>query len=58
MKEGGHLSDKHMHAAHKLLRKQFPFMNGLQSTLLSETRGFAPISSNGRFGCICILRVM
>ena len=49
IKEGGGLSDKHMHTAHKLLRKQFPLMNGLQSTLLCQTRGFAPVSSNGRF---------
>ena len=33
----GKLCDRHMHAANKLLAAQFPHLQGLQSTLLSQT---------------------
>ena len=39
------LDDEHMHLAQKLLQKQFPHLDGLKSTLLSETDGFAPHAS-------------
>jgi hypothetical protein len=43
---GGWLSDKHMHAAQLLLRKQFPHISGLQSTLLCQSYGFSAVSSD------------
>lgn len=48
IEEGGFLSDRHMYATHKLLKKQFPDLNGLQSTLLNQTAGFTPVSANGK----------
>ena len=41
------LTDKHMHAAHQLLLKQFPYISGLESTLLCQTYGFAHVTSDG-----------
>ncbi len=38
----GMLCDMHMYAAHELLRNQFPILEGLQSTLLSQ-RAFGSI---------------
>ena len=32
----GKLYDKHMYAAHEVLRYQFPHLHGLQSTLLTQ----------------------
>lgn len=44
------LNDKHMYAALKLLKKQFPTMEGFQATVLCQvTNGFTPISGNGIF---------
>ena len=43
----GFLTDKHMHAAHQLLLKQFPYISGLESTLLCQTYGFAHVTSDG-----------
>lgn len=40
------LTDKHMHAAHKLLKKQFPDIQGCQSTLLEQNNGFKPVSAS------------
>ena len=40
---GEELDDEHMHLAQKLLQKQFPHLDGLKSTLLSETDGFTPV---------------
>ena len=40
------LTDKHMHAAHKLLQKQFPDIQGCQSTLLEQNNRFKPVSAN------------
>ena len=45
---GGLLHDRHMHAAHKLLREQFPHLHGLQSTLLSQVGGFETVRSEGK----------
>ena len=39
--------DKHILAADKIFEKQFPQLQGLQSTLLSQTEGFSPISVKG-----------
>ena len=39
------LTDKHMHAAHKLLRKQFPAIQGCLSTLLEQNNGFKPVGT-------------
>ena len=40
------LTDKHMYAAHKLLQKQFPGVQGCQSTLLAQKR-FTAVSDEG-----------
>ena len=41
---GKYLSDKHMQAANLLLKKEFPHLQGLQTTLLSQTEeGFTHI---------------
>ena len=50
IEKGGKLSDRHMYAAHKLLGRTFPSLGGLQSTLLSESGAFQPVSgSEGGF---------
>ena len=54
IQKNGLLNDKHMHAVHKLLRKQFPHINGLQSTLLSQKCGFSSVSSDGKYQCVVI----
>lgn len=46
LQQGRMLSDKHMYAAHQLLRRQFPWVSGLQDTCLSQTT-FQPVSSEG-----------
>ncbi|XP_062509082.1 uncharacterized protein LOC134185316 [Corticium candelabrum] len=43
----GFLTNKHMHAAHQLLLKQFSYISGLESTLLCQTYGFAHVTSDG-----------
>ena len=48
----GLLTDKHMLAASKLLKREFPGLQGLQSTLLSETDGFSPISLEQNAGFV------
>ena len=50
--EDGLLTNKHMLAASKLLKRQFPGLQGLQSTLLSETDGFSPISLEQNAGFV------
>ena len=50
--EEGLLTDKHMLAASKLLKREFPGLQGLQSTLLSETDGFSPISLEQNAGFV------
>lgn len=42
------LNDKHIQAAHDLLRKQFPQLGGLQCSLLSQTDGFKSVSGDGK----------
>lgn len=44
----GMLSDRHMHAANKPIAAQFPHIQSLQSTLLSQT-SFTPIEESGGF---------
>lgn len=41
------LNDKHMYAALKLLKKQFPDIDGLQPTILCQTNGFSAVSKDG-----------
>ena len=48
----GLLTDKHMMAAGKVLAKQFPGVQGLQSTLLCQTEGFSPISTESNAGYV------
>ena len=43
----GQLTDEHIHLAQQLLKKQFPHLDGLQSTLLSETDGFEALQHEG-----------
>lgn len=35
------LNDEHIQAAHNLMKKQFPQLGGLQSTLLCQNKGFS-----------------
>lgn len=46
--QNGKLGDRIMFAANKLLQAQFPHLQGLQSTLLSQT-SFTPIDKSGGF---------
>ena len=46
------LTNKHMMAAGKVLAKQFPGMQGLQSTLLCQMEGFSPISTESNAGYV------
>ena len=39
--------DTHMLAAHKLIQKQFPNLDGCQSTLLCQNRGFSAVYGIG-----------
>ncbi len=41
------LGDDHIHLAQELLRKQFPLIDWLQSTLLSQNDGFVPVHYEG-----------
>ena len=41
------LLDTHMLAAHKLIQKQFPNLDGCQSTLLCQNRGFSAVYGRG-----------
>lgn len=41
------LSDKHIHAAQKLLKKKFPHIGGLQPPILSQTGQWQVMSSEG-----------
>lgn len=47
LKNGDWLSDEHIQLAQELLRKQFPHLDGLQSSLLCQNDGFIPIQSEG-----------
>lgn len=62
LKNGSMLSDRHMHAAHKLLMRQHPELQGLQSTLLPQAGGFTAVSEEGGYCahgmhnimCVCV----
>jgi len=42
------LNDEHIQAAHNIIKKQFPQLGGLQSTLLCQNKGFlSAIKSHG-----------
>ena len=42
------LNDEHIQAAHNLMKKQFPQLRSLQSTLLCQNKGFSSaIKSDG-----------
>jgi len=43
---GDELSDNHMTYANKILRQQFPDVDGLQATVLSQIGGFCPVKSD------------
>ena len=44
----GMLTDRHMDAVNRLLRSQFPHFQGLQSSLISQSRnGFNPVEVSG-----------
>ena len=48
--QGKKLTDKHMDAAQKLMQDQFPHLQGLQSTLLSQKRdSIVSVSESGGF---------
>ena len=47
LKNGDWLSDDHIYLAQELLRKQFPHIDGLQSSLLCQNNGFVPIEGEG-----------
>ena len=42
------LNDKYMYAALKILKKQFPGIDGFQPTILYQTNGFSPITEFGK----------
>ena len=48
----GLLCDKHILAASKLLQREFPGLQGLQSTLLFQTDGYSPISMEPNAGYV------
>ncbi len=47
------LNDRHMHAAHKLLRMQFSRVEGCSSTLLIQLKSFPSITSDCSSGTVC-----
>ena len=49
LEKGKMLSDVQVNAAQKLLGEQFPQLQSLQSTLLSQTSSFEPVSECGGF---------
>ncbi len=50
--KAGMLSDKHMYAAHKLLRLQFPHLEGCYTTLLVQKMSYPPVTSEHCSGII------
>ncbi len=46
----GMLSDRHMHAAHKLIRWQFPNIEGCYSTLFVQNMSFPAVTSSKATG--------
>ena len=55
LKNGDWLSDDHIYLAQELLRKQFPLIDGLQSSLLCQNDGFVPIQGEGMYKYSTIL---
>ena len=53
--ESGMLSDCHMYAAHKLMRMQFPNIEGCYSTLLIQKMSFPAVTSSEATGIISIV---
>ena len=54
LEKDGLLSDRHMSAAQKLLKSQFPGVQGFQSTLFSQNqREFVSVTDKGM--CVCNL---
>lgn len=53
IENGNFLNDRHMHAVQKLLRKQFPGLDGLQSTLLCQNGDFETVCNEGKLDVIC-----
>lgn len=48
LEEDGLLTDRHMFAGHRLLKQQFPKLQGLQDTLFSQQlESFIPLSTSG-----------
>ena len=45
---GAMLNDKHMYAAMKMLKRQFPDIDGFQPTILCQNDGFSPITKDGK----------
>ena len=43
------LSDRHMYAVNILMKEQFPDLDGLHSTLLSQSSGFPEINISGGY---------
>ena len=46
------LNGRHMHTARGVLRKRFPGLDGLQSTLLSQTSNFDTVCNEGKIDVI------
>ena len=55
LKNGDWLGDDHIYLAQELLRKQFPLIDGLQSSLLCQNDGFVPIQDEGMYKYSTIL---
>ena len=53
IENGNFLNDRHMYAVQKLLRKQFPGPDGLQSTLLCQNGDFETVCNEGKLDVIC-----
>ena len=47
LRDGDWLGDDHMELAQDLLKKQFPDIDGLQPTILSQKDAFIPIQTEG-----------
>ncbi len=54
LKNGDWLGPNHIYLAQELLRKQFPLIDGLKSTL-SQNDGFVPIQNEGINTCKIII---
>ncbi len=46
LKSGGWLTDEHVHLAQELLQRDYPNIQGFQSTLFSQINGFTPVDSD------------